>query len=102
LRANFVRRALTAGRRRSTGATSATRALRHASTTACSQELAWLLPATRAAYALRHLEGMDRESTHAMLASAGVGDPAAATALAAQIRPEATAGPQATAHAAYF
>jgi hypothetical protein len=90
LRANVVRRALTTGRRRSTGATSATRALRHASTTACAQELAWLLPATRAAYALRHLEGLDREATHAVLASAGVGDPAAATALAARIRPDAS------------
>jgi hypothetical protein len=88
LRANVVRRVLTAGRRRSTGATSAARALRCASTSACTQELAWLLPATRAAYALRHLEGLDREATQAVLAAAGVGDPAAATALAARIRPE--------------
>ena len=88
LRANVVRWALTTGRRRSTGATSATRALRRARISAAGAELAWLLPATRAAYALRHLEGLDRESTQEVLRSAGVGDPSAATALAACIRPD--------------
>ncbi|HEX3830056.1 MAG TPA: hypothetical protein VHV82_22555 [Sporichthyaceae bacterium] len=101
LRANVVRRALTAGRRRSTGATSATRALRYASTSLDTQELAWLLPATRAAYALRHLEGLDREAIQAVLAWAGVGDPAAATALAARIRPEIPHPARALTHGSY-
>lgn len=87
LRANVVRWALTAGRRRTSGATSATRAIRRARASAGPHELAWLLPATRAAYALRHLEGLDREAIQAVLRSAGVGDPAAATALAARIPP---------------
>lgn len=88
LRTHVVRWALTAGRRRSTGATSATRALRRVDSSAGASELAWLLPATRAAYALRHFEGLDQEATCEVLRSAGVGDPSAATALAARIRPD--------------
>jgi len=88
LRANVVRWALTAGRRGSTGATSATRALRRARASAGASELAWLLPATRAAYALHHLEGLDPEATWEVLRRAGVGDPSAATTLAARIRPD--------------
>src|SRR5260221_3799097 len=47
LRANVVRRALATGRRRSFGPASAAHGLRHAKASACADELAWLLPATR-------------------------------------------------------
>lgn len=85
LRACVVRRALAAGRRRSGGSNSTARGLRAARLDASANELASLLPAARAAYALHHLEGLDRAQTHELLAQAGVGDPSAATALAASI-----------------
>lgn len=85
LRASVVRRALATGRRRSAGPASAAHGLRCAKVSAGGDELAWLLPATRAAYALRHLEGLDRDQTQELLAAAGVGDPAAATTHAARI-----------------
>jgi hypothetical protein len=84
-RANVVRRALSTGRRRSVGPASAAHGLRQAKASAGADELAWLLPATRAAYALHHLEGLDRTETQELLAAAGVGDPAAATTHAARI-----------------
>jgi hypothetical protein len=87
LRANVVRRTLAAGRRRSGGPASAAHGLRQAKASAGGEELAWLLPATRAAYALHHLEGLDRDQTQKLLAAAGVGDPAAATTHAARIGP---------------
>jgi|GEM_PF-4843246 len=101
LRDSVVRRALTTGRRRCAGPTSAAHGLRRARPTAAGDELAWLLPATRAAYALRHLEGLDHEQTLQVLAAAGVGDPVAATTLAARIRPSRgrpTGTPGITAH----
>lgn len=93
LRERVVRRTLATGRRR---AVLATRAADRSRPSAASPnapspnartgpELAWLLPAARAAYALRHLEGLDRNETLAVLASAGVGDPASATTLADRI-----------------
>lgn len=98
LRERVVRRTLATGRRRAVLATRAADRSRpsavspsaafasaappHART---GPELAWLLPAARAAYALRHLEGLDRNETLAVLASAGVGDPASATTLADRI-----------------
>jgi hypothetical protein len=75
LRERVVRRTLVTGRRRAVLATRATG----------RPGLERLLPAARAAYALRHLEGLDRNETHAVLASAGVGDPATATTLADRI-----------------
>jgi hypothetical protein len=80
LRERVVRRTLATGRRRAALATRAAGRPRPIPT--AEPELAWLLPAARAAYALRHLEGLDRNETHAVLASAGVGDPATATTLA--------------------
>lgn len=80
LRERVVRRTLTTGRRRAVLAT------RRSRTSGVAQpELVFLLPATRAAYALRHLEGLDRTETHKLLAAAGVGDPATATTLAERI-----------------
>jgi hypothetical protein len=83
LRERVVRRTLTTGRRRAVLATRAADRSRPNART--EPELAWLLPAARAAYALRHLEGLDRDETLAVLASAGVGDPASATTLADRI-----------------
>lgn len=88
LRACVVRRALAAGRRRSGGPNSTARGLRAARPDASANELASLLPAARAAYALHHLEGLDRAQTHELLAAAGVGDPSAATSLADAIGPQ--------------
>lgn len=84
LRERVVRRMLATGRRRTVLATRA--ACRPRPVDAAAPELAWLLPAARAAYALRHLEGLDRSEIHKLLAAAGVGDPATATALADRIR----------------
>ena len=84
LRERVVRRALATGRRRTVLATRA--ACRPRPAAAARPDLAWLLPAARAAYALRHLEGLDRAETHKLLAAAGVGDPASATRLAERIR----------------
>lgn len=90
LRTVVVRRALATGRRRS-GPSSTVRGLRAVRPDAPADELAWLLPAARAAYALRHLEGLDHATTERVLADAGVGDPAAAIALAHAIgRPKVT------------
>ena len=75
LRERVVRRTLATGRRRAVLATRGTGRL----------EPAWLLPAARAAYALRHVEGLDRTETQAVLASAGVDDPATANTLADRI-----------------
>jgi hypothetical protein len=83
LRERVVRRTLTTGRRRAVLANRAPG--RPRPTLSAEPELARLLPAARAAYALRHLEGLDRNETHAVLASAGVGDPATATTLADRI-----------------
>lgn len=82
LRERVVRSTLATGRRR---AVQATRVGRHRPTASVEPEPAWLLPAARAAYALRHLEGLDRNETHQVLASAGVGDPVTATSLADRI-----------------
>ncbi|MGQ0465255.1 MAG: hypothetical protein ACT4QG_08020, partial [Sporichthyaceae bacterium] len=73
--------AVAPGRRRGAPNTTA-RSLREAPPDAPAHELASLLPAAPAAYALHHYEGLDRRATHALLAHAGVGDPAAATTLA--------------------
>ncbi|MGQ0465519.1 MAG: hypothetical protein ACT4QG_09380, partial [Sporichthyaceae bacterium] len=78
MRACVVRRALATGRRRG-GPNTTARSLREARPDASANELASLLPAARAAYARHHNEGLDRTATHAQLAQAGVGDPAAAT-----------------------
>lgn len=83
LRERVVLRALATGRRRAR--TTTRTAGRRRTTGSTEPDLAWLLPAARAAYALRHLEGMDRRETHALLAAAGVGDPATATRLADRI-----------------
>ena len=83
LRERVVRRVLATGRRRTVLATRAT--CRPRPDAATRPDLAWLLPAARAAYALRHLEGLDRAETHKLLAAAGVGDPASATRLADRI-----------------
>jgi hypothetical protein len=77
LRERVIRRTLATGRRR---AVLAIRAGRPRMTTNAEPELA-----ARAAYALQHLEGLDRNETHAVLASAGVGDPDTATTLADRI-----------------
>jgi len=94
LRERVVRRTLSAGRRRAVlaprPATRPTSRLRPGA--APEPELAWLLPAARAAYALRHLEGLDRTETHAVLAAAGVGDPATATTLADRMSPSPVRG----------
>jgi hypothetical protein len=82
LRERVVRRTLATGRRR---AVLAARVPTRRPAGVAEPELTWLLPAARAAYALRHLEGLDRNETHAVLASAGVGDPAIATTLADRI-----------------
>lgn len=81
MRACVVRRALATGRRNG-GRNSTARSLCEARPDASANELASLLPAARAAYALHHFEGLDRTQTHALLAEAGVGDPDAATTLA--------------------
>ena len=81
LRERVVRRTLATGRRR---AVLATRAARPRAV-AAQPDPAWLLPAARAAYALRHYEGLDRTETHRLLAAAGVGDPATATTLAERL-----------------
>jgi len=84
LRERVVRGTLATGRRRAVLATRAAVG-RTGAATAVAPEMAWLLPAARAAYALRHLEGLDRSETHRVLAGAGVGDPASATTLAERI-----------------
>ncbi|MGQ0629755.1 MAG: hypothetical protein ACT4P1_01835 [Sporichthyaceae bacterium] len=85
LRERVVRRTLATGRRRAATTTRlSARALRPAR--AAQPSLAWLLPAARAAYALQHLEGMDRAQTELLLAAAGVGDPQVAIELADRIR----------------
>lgn len=83
LRERVVRRTLATGRRRA--ATTTRVAGRRRVENRAEPDLAWLLPAARAAYALRHLEGLGREETLALLGAAGVGDPATATALADRI-----------------
>jgi hypothetical protein len=80
-----VRRALAGGRRRVGGSNTTARGLRNARPDAGADELASLLPAARAAHALRHLEGLDLAQTRELLAEAGVGDPHAATELAGAI-----------------
>lgn len=84
LRERVLRRTLETGRRRAVLATRAAGRPRRIAT--ADPELAGLLPAARAAYALRHLEGLDRSETYKLLAAAGVGDPATATTLADRIR----------------
>ncbi|WP_019874982.1 hypothetical protein [Sporichthya polymorpha] len=76
LRELVLRRTLATGRRRAVLASCGARPR------ASAPDLVGLFPAARAAYALRHLEGLDRSETYATLAAAGVGDPAAATTLA--------------------
>jgi len=91
LRERVVRRTLATGRRRAVLATRAAGRSRPGATAPSARtepELAWLLPAARAAYALRHLEGLDRNETLEVLASAGVGDPASAATLADRILTE--------------
>ncbi len=90
LRERVVRRTLSAGRRRS--ALSSRVAGRSRPVATAEPDLAWLLPAARAAYALRHLEGLNRVETHALLAAAGVGDPATATTLAERMTSSPTPG----------
>jgi hypothetical protein len=89
LRARVVRRALAAGRHRvATSRTPRIAEARRARTApAAGEELVWLLPAARAAYALHHLEGLDVDATQELLGACGVGDPAAATDLADRMRP---------------
>lgn len=82
LRERVVRRTLATARRR---AVLATRAAGRSRRGTAEPDLAFLLPAARAAYALRHVEGLDRTETHAVLAAVGVGDPATATTLADRI-----------------
>lgn len=84
LRERVVRRTLATGRRR-TATAPRVAGRRRVPHNRAEPDLAWLLPAARAAYALRHLEGLGREETFALLAAAGVGDPATATALADRI-----------------
>jgi hypothetical protein len=79
LRERVIRRTLATGRRR------AVLAIRAGRPGAAQNPDPELLTAARAAYALQHLEGLDRNETHAVLASAGVGDPDTATTLADQI-----------------
>lgn len=93
LRERVVRRTLATGRRRA--ASTPRLAGRRRATSPAGPDLAWLLPAARAAYALRHLEGMNRSETHALLAAAGVGDPATATRLADRILGDGHARPAA-------
>jgi hypothetical protein len=81
LRTIVVRRALATGNRRP-GPSTTVRGLRAVRPDAPADELTWLLPAARAAYALHHLEGLDEAATQQVLADAGVGDPESATALA--------------------
>ncbi len=88
LRERVVRRTLATGRQRA--ATTTRVAGRRRTTGRAEPDLAWLLPAARAAYALRHIEGMDTAETHALLAAAGVGDPATATRLADRILTQET------------
>lgn len=83
LRECVVRRMLATGRRRTVLATRAVCRPRPGAAT--DPQLVWMLPAARAAYALRHMEGLDRAETHKLLAAAGVGDPATATTLADRI-----------------
>ncbi|MBA3742624.1 hypothetical protein [Sporichthya sp.] len=79
LRERVVRRTLATGRRR------AVLAGRPRASVTAEPDLTFLLPAARAAYALRHVEGLNRTETHAVLAAVGVGDPATATTLADRI-----------------
>jgi hypothetical protein len=90
LRARVVRRALAAGRHRA-AATRPPRIAeaRRARATPAGEELVWLLPAARAAYALHHLEGLDVDATQELLGQCGVGDPAVATELADRIQLDA-------------
>jgi hypothetical protein len=88
LRARVVRRALAAGRHRLPVSRPPRIAeARRARTAPAGEELVWLLPAARAAYALHHLEGLDVDATQELLGACGVGDPAAATDLADRMRP---------------
>lgn len=93
LRTIVVRRALATGGRRP-GPSTTVRGLRATRPDATADELTWLLPAARAAYALHHLEGLDEAATQRVLAEAGVGDPEAATTLADAIvrRPPPASG----------
>lgn len=84
LRERVVRRTLATGRRRAT-TTLRLSSRRRPTSGSTEPDLVWLLPAARAAYALRHLEGLGPSETHALLAAAGVGDPATATKLADRI-----------------
>jgi hypothetical protein len=88
LRARVVRRALVAGRHRAASRPARVAEARRARTAATGEELVWLLPAARAAYALHHLEGLDVEATRKLLGQCGVGDPVVATELADRIRLE--------------
>jgi hypothetical protein len=87
LRARVVRRALAAGRHRAATRPPRIAEARRARTAPAGEELVWLLPAARAAYALHHLEGLDVDATQELLGACGVGDPAAATELADRLRP---------------
>jgi hypothetical protein len=91
LRARVVRRALAAGRHRAAGNRPArvTEARRARTNPTTGEELVWLLPAARAAYALHHLEGLDVGATRELLGQCGVGDPAVATELADRIQLDA-------------
>lgn len=89
LRERVVRQVLTTGRRRTVLATRTGCRPRPPAT--ARPDPTWLVPAARVAYALRHLEGLDRAETHRLLAAAGVGDPATATRLAERIRTDAAA-----------
>jgi hypothetical protein len=89
LRARVVRRALVVGRRRPPTRPPRLAEARRARSAPAGEELVWLLPAARAAYALHHLEGLDVDATQELLGACGVGDPAAATELADRLLPGA-------------
>jgi hypothetical protein len=86
LRARLVRRALVVGRHRAASRPARVAEARRArSVPTGAEELVWLLPAARAAYALHHLEGLDVDATQELLSQCGVGDPVVATELADRI-----------------
>jgi hypothetical protein len=87
LRARVVRRALTAGRHRAATRPPRPAEARRPRPAPDGAELALLLPAARAAYALQDLEGLDVDATQELLGQCGVGDPATATHLAHRLRP---------------
>jgi hypothetical protein len=87
LRARVVRRALVVGRHRAASRPARVAEARRARTAPTGEDLVWLLPAARAAYALHHLEGLDVDATQELLGQCGVGDPVVATELADRIGP---------------